>query len=387
MRQRFRALGPLQAAVHRRPGQRHWRLRSAASRLGEQASGPVCLWVSGFVKDSVVCIGTRIRSRRVGLRVAAGACLSALTALSGLLLPAALAAQRDEVDAAPPPGLLDRARASARSATEWLARSVDGWFGDAGAAQAGQFSDGRLDLGLHKRQGQAADIDLRFDARLRLPSARRQTYLFIGRDDPVEVARDRPQTITDQQNVRRDTAVERSWLAGLGVALHEGIDLRLGLRAGLKPYVQARYERPLALAPAHALTLRETVFWTRTDRLGSTTALAYDWAMAPALSLRWLTVGTITEVSRNFEWASTVGLYRLLGAQRRLSLELVVSGTGTRGTGRGLSDHGALVKWEQPIHEDWLLIEGLAGHFWPRYEAGSPRGRAWALGATLKMHF
>lgn len=283
--------------------------------------------------------------------------------------------------------VLERVRATVRSATEWLARSVDSWFADQPVNSPGRFSDGRLDLGVLKRQGLGADVDVRFNAHLHLPNLRRRTYLFIGRADPREAARDLPEQIAGQQNVLRERAVDRSFLAGLGVALRDNIDLRVGVRARLKPYVQARYEQPGELAPGHRLVLRETVFWTYDDRLGSTTALTYDWAVTPGLTLRWVNAATITEVSKNFEWASTVGLYRLLGAQRFVSLELLVNGTGTQGTGQGLSDYGALVKWTQPIHEDWLLLELVAGHFWPRYQATSERGRAWALGAGLKLHF
>ena len=36
---------------------------------------------------------------------------------------------------------------------------------------------------------------------------------------------------------------------------------------------------------------------------------------------------------------------------------------------------------------DGVLAELLAGHFWPRPDALSERGKAWAVGAALKMQF
>ena len=90
---------------------------------------------------------------------------------------------------------------------------------------------------------------------------------------------------------------------------------------------------------------------------------------------------------RYAEWSSTLGSYKSFGGQKLLGLELLVSGTGTQGTGVGRSDYGVLGRWEQPVYKDWLLGEVVAGHVWPRPESHSERGRAWALGGSLKMRF
>lgn len=44
-------------------------------------------------------------------------------------------------------------------------------------------------------------------------------------------------------------------------------------------------------------------------------------------------------------------------AAATVCLELPFGGTGTRGTGAGVSDRGVLGKWQQPIYKDWLLSE------------------------------
>jgi hypothetical protein len=85
--------------------------------------------------------------------------------------------------------------------------------------------------------------------------------------------------------------------------------------------------------------------------------------------------------------AICLGAYHSLGGQRLLSLEVLANGTGTQGTGVGLSDRGLLAKWEQPIYRNWLLCEIVGGHFWTRPDAASERGGVWALGTTLKMRF
>jgi len=309
-----------------------------------------------------------------------------LAALTLCCMPwAALAA--DEPEAASPEveQALENTRRSVRSSTEWLARGVDGWFGNKPFSQGGKVSDGLLGLTLLTRQHEKADFSLRFNARVRLPNLEDRAYLFLGRDDRREVISDKPDAFSRQQRLLPENPADRAFFAGIGLLAHESLQFRLGLRGGLKPYAQARYKKPWQLGPADLVEFRETLFWSLDERLGSTTALSYEHGFSATLALRWLTAATITQHSKKFEWSSDLGAYRSLGDQRLLSLEALCSGQ--QGSGVAVSDYGLQLKWEQPLHKDWLLGELLIGHFWPRPDALSPRGRAWALGGSLKMKF
>ena len=282
---------------------------------------------------------------------------------------------------------METTRQGTRDATDWLARRVDSWFGDRPFEQGGKVTEGRLALELFHRSDQKTRLDLRFSAQFKLPNVERYAYLFIGRDDPRAVIQDTPDAFNRRQQLQATRPGDRSVLAGLGLVLPQNIGLRVGVGAGLKPYVQARYNKPWTLAPGHQLDFRETLFWTSADKFGSTTALTYGHALSPTLVLRWLNAATITQQTQNFEWSSGLGAYKALPRQRLLSLEALLNGTGTSGQGVGASDIGLLAKWEQPLHQDWLLGELVAGHFWPKPDSQSPRGKAWALGANLKMLF
>ena len=291
------------------------------------------------------------------------------------------------VPAVPPAEVLESTRRSVRSTAMWLARSVDGWFGDRPFEQGGDVSDGRLSLTVFKRQDQQADVDVRFNAEFRLPNVERFAYVFVGRDDRRDAVKDTPDALIDQQRLRTSAPLDRSFLAGLGLTVFDAVDFRLGFGSRLKPYVQARVTLPWQLAPGHALQLRETFFWTQADQLGATTALAYDWTVAPGLALRWSNAAAITQQSRNFEWSSSLALSRALPGRQLATLEALGSGEGTRGTGVGRSDLGLLAHWELPLYRNWLFGELVAGHFWPRPDSRSERGRAWALGGSLKLRF
>ena len=309
-------------------------------------------------------------------------CLAGLTSLGS-----PLAAETPSAAAEPERPLIETTRRSARATAEWLARRVDSWFGDQPFEDGGSVTDGKLSISVFKRADQRPDLDVRFDARFRLPNVEKSAYVFVGRDDPRKAIKDTPQTQSSQQQLQFGRPEDRSFLAGLGFSLPNDVDLRLGVSARFKPYLQARYSKPWVLSPAQTLLFRETLFLTQDDRLGSTTALSYEFGLTPRFSLRWVNAATITQATKNFEWSSTVGAYQSFGDQRVLGLELLVSGTGTQGTGVGRSDYGMLARWEQPVYKDWLLGEVLAGHFWPRPDSASPRGRAWALGGSLKLRF
>ncbi len=314
---------------------------------------------------------------------AAPACAAAAeTAQATAEAAAATAADAAQARADP---VFEPTRQSVRATTVWLARGVDSWFGDKPFSEGGKVSDGRLSLFMLTRQREPVDVSLRFNARVWLPNLEDRAFLFLGRDDEREAVTDQPDALSRQQRLLKDNNADASFFAGLGFALHDSVQFRIGFHGGLKPYAHARYSHAWQLGSADRVDFRETVFWTPDDHVGSTTALSYEHAYSANLVLRWLNATTITQDSKKFEWSSSVGAYRSFGDQRLLSLEALCSGR--QSSGVPFTDIGLQVKWEQPVHKDWLLGEILVGHFWPRPDAMSERTRAWAVGAGLKMKF
>lgn len=303
---------------------------------------------------------------------------------------AAAEAPADSNPASPPATpVLESTRQGVRSTTEWLARSVDSWFGDKPFSQGGKVTDGRLSGVLLQRQREQADFSLRFNARLWLPNLEDRAYLFLGRDDAREAVTDQPDAFSRQQQLPRDGTRSNqpvpTFFAGLGWLLQDVVQVRLGLRDGFKPYAHLRVAHAWSPADAWRVDLRETLFWTAADRLGSTTALSVEHAVSRQLALRWLSSATITQDARRYGWSSILGAYRAFGTQQLLSAEWLLSGQ--QGSGVALTDYGLQLKWEQPVHQDWLLAEVLVGHFWPRPDATRARAGAWALGASVKLLF
>ena len=286
---------------------------------------------------------------------------------------------------AAPNAVLETARSEVRAATVWLARSVDGWFGDRPFEEGGRVSDGRISLALLKRQDRSIDYALRFNVRLRLPNAEKYAYVFIGRDDQRDVVTDTPAAFSQQQRLLRDRAEAPSFIAGLGLNLPHSFDARIGFRGGLKPYAQVRYSQSWTAGSGLRTDFRETLFWAQDDRLGLSTALSLEQPLSAGLAVRLLNAVTVTQNAPKLDWSASLGAYQALGAQRLLSLEALLHAV--QGSGVGLSDYGVQVTWEQPVYRQWLLGEVLVGHFWPRADPSVPRTKAWALGGSLKMSF
>ncbi|MFO1267565.1 MAG: hypothetical protein U1F25_07475 [Rubrivivax sp.] len=271
-----------------------------------------------------------------------------------------------------------------RATTVWLARGIDSWFGDR-PFDAGAVSDGQLGIALFQREGERLDVNVRLHARLRLPNLGESAFAFLGRDNPREAITDTPGAVARQERLPRDTRNDREFLAGIGVALREAFDVRLGMRGGFKPYVQARYHEEWEPGDGYLVEFRQTFFLSREDQLGSTTALSVALASSPVLTLRWLTAATITQRTRSYDTSSVLGAYRSFGDRRLLSLELLANAV--EGNGVALDDAGVLLKWEQPFLRDWLVGEVTFGSFWPRPERTLPRTHLWAAGLGVRISF
>lgn len=335
-----------------------------------------------------------VRARALAICLALGACGSAVaqTPPPTTDQPAARpeAGARDQTSTEPaaepaPAALLSATRRSLHSTSLWLARGIDSWFGDIPFERGGAVTHGRLGLNLLRREDDGTTQAIRFSARLRLPNLEQRTYAFIGRDNEDEEVADTPGAVARSNRLLSEPREDQSFFAGLGVRLDDSIDLRVGVRGGLKPYAQARYRKPWRLGPRDLIEFRETVFWTPGDGFGSTTTLTYERTLTPSLSARWLNTATVTQDSRMFGWNSVLGTYWDVDASRQLALEAVISGR--QNDPVPVTEYGLQARWAQPLHTNDLLGEVLLGHYWPRRDVAFPRSTSWAVGANIKLLF
>lgn len=282
-------------------------------------------------------------------------------------------------------GWLDQGRVAVQRTTEWVARGVDGWFGDRPFEDGGQVS-GSVRLRSLWRQDGANRLGLTFRARLEMPNLKERSYLFLGQDNERDLITNQPEQFTREQQLLPERRREDQTLfAGLGYALREHIDLRLGVRGGYKVYAQARYRKRWQVTLQDRFDLRETVFWTGSERFGSTTAFDYEHARSPGFALRWRNAATISQRSDGLEWSSSVGAFRAVGPLRQVGVEVLINGATADKV--GVREYGVRATWRQAVYRDWLMGELIVGHFWPRDDDDPVRRRSWAVGGSFEMLF
>lgn len=318
----------------------------------------------------------------VGVRLIGAVCLAAVPCAQAqeIQTPSPVASPEAQAPS------VESAQVAVRSAAEWLASGVDSWFGNRPFSDGGQVSDGQIGLDLYSRQDQASTASVRFNARFVLPNLESHTYFFTGRDNAVGLLTDRPAAFdTHQQLLQSDSALDKTFFAGLGRSLSDSVDARIGFQGGLKPFAQGRYRKLWQTSDTSDMEFSQTVFLTAQDHVGSSTLFSYQQHFGPTWVGRWLNSVTATQADPNAEWNGSLGAYHTMGPQQLLSLELLA--TAKQNSGVALTDYGLQARWEQPVNHDKLIGELIVGHFWPHSLIEGARTTAWALGAGLKMRF
>lgn len=291
------------------------------------------------------------------------------------------ATQRVDVDAS-----VETAREATRSAAIWLASGVDSWFGNRPFSEGGEVKDGELSVKFYSRQDQKTDYSVTFNARFKLPNLESHTYLFTGRDTKAGLVSDRPAVFANKQRLLQpNSTLDNSFFAGLGRAVGDSVDARIGFQGGLKLYAQGRYRKDWKLNENDSAEFSQTVYWTQADQLGSSTVASIQRQFSPTLVGRWLNVVDVTQNDTDAEWNTSLGVFKSLGQQRLLSVELLASAK--QNTGLPLTDYGIQMRWEQPVLHNRLMGEVVFGHFWPQSLVDSDRSKAWAVGTGVKMKF
>lgn len=282
-------------------------------------------------------------------------------------------------------GLLEGTREGLRGATGWLARGVDGWFGDKPFEEGGKVAGALRIKGLWRQNG-SNSAGVRLRARVSLPNLKERAYLFFGQENERDLVTDQPVTFTREQQLQGDLGRRDSTgFAGLGYTIRDQLDLRAGVRGGYRLYAQARYRKHWQLGEQGGLEFRETLFWTVKDGVGSNTGLGYEYRLSPAHALRWQSAAVVTQKGDGVAWSSSIGSFRRFGDHRHLALEALVNGN-TSSRAR-VDEYGVRAVWRQSLHRDWVIGELVVGHFWPHDHRADERERTWAIGTGVELLF
>lgn len=265
----------------------------------------------------------------------------------------------------------------------------DGLFGNRRYDEEYRATHGSVLVGVRWDERDRFDQLFRFKVRLYLPQLNESLHAFIGRSDREDFIAESQSDLymLPEQFNRRDDDV----FVGFGykepMRKRGSFDADVGvrLRFPMDPYVKGSYRFVRPIGERDLLRLRETVFWQKSERLGTTGLIEWDRILAQDYLLRWTNSGTFSQNTEGVRWYSTLTLYQLLSDERAFAYELGANGSTDREV--PLTDYGAAVIYRQRIWRDWLLIELRAGVDWPREELAEERRANLNAGLAFEMRY
>ena len=227
---------------------------------------------------------------------------------------------------------------------------------------------------------------------LRLPAASRMLgrvrLFFAGETEPQPL----PGPDTDLVPPRFNARVRSA-----GGGFEARVDLARGRRTLLDVGAGARFGwlpppfTRLRLAQGFPLGIRvighlsQSVFWDRRGGFGETSRLDVERAFGTRTVARWWSTGTVDEASRGYEWASEIGVQRVLGARTGIFTAAGIAGA-TRP--RSVVDrYRVYTRLRRDVYAGWAFVEVEPQLDWPADEFTSRRARVASATLRLELQF
>ena len=267
---------------------------------------------------------------------------------------------------------------------------LDG-FGGHGNVLAARRSHGRLETSYYWSEFSGAETRVRFKVRVELPALKERLSAFVGLDNDDDFVRGRSEGFALRSEFP-SLDDDDDWLAGLGYGFPSSSrvfksDLRIGAKrlTDTEFFVQNRF-RYLAYSDDNdVVRLREILFWTNKDGLGSTSGLDWMHVISADLLARWDTVGTVSQESEGLDWRSAAWLYYSLGGEKGLALEAF-----SRGESRHVvpvREYGLRMLYRHPLFRRRVYMEIITGYTWPRVDPTVEREGSFGIGVGLQLPF
>jgi hypothetical protein len=259
--------------------------------------------------------------------------------------------------------------------SEWSCSSAswaDGLFSGHQKQYSYRETHGEVYLGGSWSQLNDFEKVLRFRARLALPNTRNRWHGFIGRVDRNEFVTESTHEL-HALPVAFDRNLRNSLLLGLGyeepLKKRGALDADVGVPFDLPfdPYVKTSYRIGFPLGDSDLIRLRETLFWQKTERLGTTTRIDWDHVVSDSNLLRWTASATQSKAIDGWRWYSTLTWYEMLSPKHALAYELAASRNNTA-LSTDVDDYSVSTIYRHNFWRSWLWLEARLGVSWPFQE-------------------
>lgn len=232
--------------------------------------------------------------------------------------------------------------------------------------------------------------NLRFNIDAPLPGLNERVRAVFGTFNPDEFITEREQSSGSQ---RRQFGADRDDQTILGLAYRArwrqendfGLGLGLRVRSPLDPYLKGDYTYARGTPRNGLFTYKQTVFWQRSERAGTTSRVSFDRFLTENDLLRLTASGTWSQQSAGLRGYAAATLLHSLSERRALVGNVSVDWE--RQAPVALQDFGAVVAYRQSVHRDWLILEVRTSLNWPKELPTTVRTMSWGLGVGLEMLF
>jgi hypothetical protein len=231
---------------------------------------------------------------------------------------------------------------------------------------------------------------LRFRVDLPLPQLNERFNAFIGRVNRDEYVSERaPQSGAFERQYGPES--DEQTLAGVSYRTPEKQGSRFDAGAGvrlrfpLNPYVKGAYVYEIGKTETGLMSLRETIFWQNSERLGFTTRADLERVFAQKWLLRWTASGTISQDSDGVYGYSAIRALRGLSNRRAVVFE--VGFDGATNAPVPMHEYGWKAGYRQSVLRDWLVLELRTSLTYPKEEPGQARQPSWGAGIGFEMFF
>jgi hypothetical protein len=221
--------------------------------------------------------------------------------------------------------------------------------------------------------GQQQDFDkvLRFRAHFNLPGVRNRWHAFVGRVDRNEFVTESAHELHPLP-LAFDRNLQNSVLLGLGyeepMKKHGAFDADVGVPIDLPidPYAKTSYRIGLPLGESDLVRLRETVFWQKSERFGTTTRVDWDHVLGDNNLVRWTASTTRSQAIESWRWYTTLTWYQMFNPKQAMAYELGAHRNDTSLSTK-VEDYSFTGIYRHNFWRTWLWLETRVGIDWPNH--------------------
>jgi hypothetical protein len=270
-----------------------------------------------------------------------------------------------------------------------LVLDLDRFFGDAGhEPYEPPTSYIRLRNELRTGQDDAVRAATAIAGYLRLPAASRMLarlrVFFAGETEPKPLPGPDVDLVPPRFNARvRSAGGGLELRVDLARGRRTLVDAGAGVRLGMPPppFTRVRLAQGFPLGISVIGHLSQSVFWDRRQGFGETSRLDVERAFGTRTLARWWSTGTVDQVTRGFEWASEIGVQRVLGPRTGLFTAAAIAGA-TRNTAP-VDRYRVYSRLRQDVYAGWAFVEVEPEIDWLADAVTSRRSRV--VSATLRL--